>query len=607
MIDYNDMKDKIEEIGYYATEELLYDTYNALYMIDEEEKQTGQDIYAICLEGPPGAGKTAFAKTYTEICKKMVDDKTEMISYQCDATTGKSELFEDINVSAAITRDGSKVNIPGKLVEAIKKANEGHRVILFIDEYDKAREETDAFFLQLLQDGKINSTQHGDLEVKDEFKSHLQVIFCKNDMREEVSGPLSRRLRIIRLDLMRPELFFKLANRLLIEEKENKVNDGLLNLVTLMYEEAYNNREIYKRLPACSEMLIALEDADRLLKRANAPKHVIYNSIIKNMFKSLDDIKTFESEVENNNTELYNLINSMKSSKNDEDINKESINSLIARNIYKDTFNKLNAKMDELDKVTREYKERFSHFKHIFTGVNMYEVYRDLVLKEGCEFEMIFSNKPEDILRYTNDVIACDIHTRNETKARIEKDGVDAKVLTLSDILNESVDGSGYSPYGLLGSNRSTEERVKLFPRTGNVLVNKVQKLIKEKTGKTVEVMVYGDGAFKDPVGKIWELADPVVSPAYTSGLEGSPNEIKLKYFSENKFKDLKGEELKQAMIEEIRTKDSKLKGSMATQGTTPRRYTDLLGSLCDLTSGSGDKGTPVVLIQRYFTNYSNE
>lgn len=295
MIDYNDMKDKIEEIGYYATEELLYDTYNALYMIDEEEKQIGQDIYAICLEGPPGAGKTAFAKTYTEICKKMVDDKTEMISYQCDATTGKSELFEDINVSAAITRDGSKVNIPGKLVEAIKKANEGHRVILFIDEYDKAREETDAFFLQLLQDGKINSTQHGDLEVKDEFKSHLQVIFCKNDMREEVSGPLSRRLRIIRLDLMRPELFFKLANRLLIDEKENKVNDGLLNLVTLMYEEAYNNREIYKRLPACSEMLIALEDADRLLKRANAPKHVIYNSIIKNMFKSLDDIKTFES------------------------------------------------------------------------------------------------------------------------------------------------------------------------------------------------------------------------------------------------------------------------------------------------------------------------
>lgn len=177
----------------------------------------------------------------------------------------------------------------------------------------------------------------------------------------------------------------------------------------------------------------------------------------------------------------------------------------------------------------------------------------------------------------------------------------------LSDILNESVDGSGYSPYGLLGSNRSTEERVKLFPRTGDKLVLKVQALMKEKTGKNIEVMVYGDGAFKDPVGKIWELADPVVSPAYTKGLEGSPNEIKLKYFSENKFKDLQGEELNEAMKEAIKEKDKELKGTMATQGTTPRRYTDLLGSLCDLTSGSGDKGTPVVLIQRYFTNYSND
>ena len=275
--------------------------------------------------------------------------------------------------------------------------------------------------------------------------------------------------------------------------------------------------------------------------------------------------------------------------------------------LYREDLIKYNVNPSS-DLITEnEYKEKFGHFKHLFTGVNMYEVYRDLVLKEGCEFEMVFSNRPEDILKYTKDVIACDIHTRIETKARILKNDNEARVLTLSDILNQSVDSSGYSPYGLLGSNRSTEERVKLFPRTGDILVNRVQELIKEKTGKTVEVMVYGDGAFRDPVGKIWELADPVVSPAYTSGLEGSPNEIKLKYFSENKFKDLKGEELTKAMIEEIRTKDSKLKGSMATQGTTPRRYTDLLGSLCDLTSGSGDKGTPVVLIQRYFTNYSNE
>lgn len=275
--------------------------------------------------------------------------------------------------------------------------------------------------------------------------------------------------------------------------------------------------------------------------------------------------------------------------------------------LYKDDLIKYNINPSS-DLITEEeYKEKFSGFKHIFTGVNMYEVYRDLVLKEGCEFEMVFSNKPEDILKYTKDIIVSDIHTRFDTKKKIEDKDSSAKVIMLSDILNESVDGSGYSPYGLLGSNRSTEERVKLFPRTGDKLVLKVQALMKEKTGKNIEVMVYGDGAFKDPVGKIWELADPVVSPAYTKGLEGSPNEIKLKYFSENKFKDLQGEELNEAMKEAIKEKDKELKGTMATQGTTPRRYTDLLGSLCDLTSGSGDKGTPVVLIQRYFTNYSND
>ena len=274
--------------------------------------------------------------------------------------------------------------------------------------------------------------------------------------------------------------------------------------------------------------------------------------------------------------------------------------------LYKDDLIKYNIGLSDLI-TEEEYKEKFIHFKHLFTGVNMYEVYRDLVLKEGCEFEMIFSNKPEDILKYTKDVIVCDIHTRKETKERILKSDSSANVIMISEILNQSVDGSGYSPYGRLGSNRSTEERVKLFPRTGDVLVKRIQSLLQEKTGKNIEVMVYGDGAFKDPVGKIWELADPVVSPAYTNGLEGSPNEIKLKYFSENKFKDLHGEKLNEAMRKEIKAKDKELKGTMATQGTTPRRYTDLLGSLCDLTSGSGDKGTPVVLIQRYFTNYSND
>ena len=274
--------------------------------------------------------------------------------------------------------------------------------------------------------------------------------------------------------------------------------------------------------------------------------------------------------------------------------------------LYKDDLIKygVNPSVDTISE--EEYKKNYAHFKHMFTGVNMYKVYKELVEKEGCEFEMIFSNVPETILNYTKTVITCDIHTRKETKERLLQAGA-AKVLMMSEILNEPVDGSGYSPYGLLGSNRSTEEKVKLFPRTGTALVNKIQAIMKERTGKNVEVMVYGDGAFKDPVGKIWELADPVVSPAYTEGLEGSPNEIKLKYFSENQFKDLKGEELNKAMKEAIKAKDKELKGTMATQGTTPRRYTDLLGSLCDLTSGSGDKGTPVVLIQRYFTNYSND
>ena len=273
--------------------------------------------------------------------------------------------------------------------------------------------------------------------------------------------------------------------------------------------------------------------------------------------------------------------------------------------LYKEDLIKNNVNISK-DVITEdEYKEKYSHFKHLFTGVNMYEVYKNLVEKEGCSFEIVFSNNPETILNFTNDVINCDIHTRFETKERLLKAG--ANVIMMSEILNTSVDGSGYnSEYGLLGSNRSTEEKVKLFPRTGIELVYKIQEELKKETGKNIEVMVYGDGAFKDPVGKIWELADPVVSPAYTKGLEGSPNEIKLKYFSENKFKDLKGEELNIAMKEEIRKKDKELKGSMATQGTTPRRYTDLLGSLCDLTSGSGDKGTPVVLVQRYFTNYSD-
>ena len=267
----------------------------------------------------------------------------------------------------------------------------------------------------------------------------------------------------------------------------------------------------------------------------------------------------------------------------------------------------LNSKFNLSSMISeKEYMENFIDFKHPFTGINMVEFYKELVNSENCEVEFVFSNNPLDILKYTNNVLNCDIHTRLHTK-KLLKDN-NANVYGLYEVMDKPVNGSGCNPtYGLLGSNKSTEERLKLFPKTGDILVNNIQKKLKEKTGKIIEVMVYGDGAFKDPVGHIWELADPVVSPAYTKGLEGTPNEIKLKYVSDNKFADLKGDELKEAIKQEIRNKESNLVGKMITQGTTPRRLTDLIGSLCDLTSGSGDKGTPVVFIQGYFDNYANE
>ena len=266
-----------------------------------------------------------------------------------------------------------------------------------------------------------------------------------------------------------------------------------------------------------------------------------------------------------------------------------------------------NSKFDLSSVITEEeYSKYFGDFLHPFTGINMIDFYRELIKEQGCEPVFILSNKATDILKYTNNVINCDIHTRYKTKELLKKSG--ANVIGLFEILNSPVNGSGYNEkYGLLGSNKSTEERLKLFPRDGQRIVDSVQKKLKEITGKNIEVMVYGDGAFKDPVGKIWELADPVVSPFYTKGLEGTPNEIKLKFVSDNKFPDLKGDELKEAIKEEIRKKDANLKGKMITQGTTPRRLTDLIGSLCDLTSGSGDKGTPVVFIQGYFDNLSDE
>lgn len=252
-----------------------------------------------------------------------------------------------------------------------------------------------------------------------------------------------------------------------------------------------------------------------------------------------------------------------------------------------------------------KYRELFGYQKHTFTGVDYIEYYKEVVQNEGCEVEIIFANDCRNILQYTKNVLCCDIHSRARSKRLLKAAGAE-KVYGLDDILTTSVNGSGFNEnYGLLGSNKATEDTVKLFPRSCKSVVETVQKRILELTGKHVEVMVYGDGAFKDPIGKIWELADPVVSPAYTDGLEGQPNEIKLKYLADNDFADLKGEELKQAISDYIRNKDNDLVGQMVSQGTTPRRLTDLIGSLCDLTSGSGDKGTPIILVQGYFDNYT--
>ncbi len=253
-----------------------------------------------------------------------------------------------------------------------------------------------------------------------------------------------------------------------------------------------------------------------------------------------------------------------------------------------------------------EYRRLFGENLHPFTGVDYVEYYAEIVTAAGAEVEFVFANHAKEILNYTNKVINCDVHTRQRTKRILKAQG--ATVYGLDDLLTESIDGSGYNAeFGLLGSNKSTDDSVKLFPHECTYLVKDVQAQIFDKLGKHVEVMVYGDGAFKDPVGQIWELADPVVSPAFTDGLEGTPNELKLKYLADNEFSELSGQDLKDAIASRIKEKDQSLVGQMDSEGTTPRRITDLLGSLCDLTSGSGDKGTPIVLVQGYFDNYTHD
>ncbi|MDY6062849.1 MAG: coenzyme F420-0:L-glutamate ligase [Erysipelotrichaceae bacterium] len=254
-----------------------------------------------------------------------------------------------------------------------------------------------------------------------------------------------------------------------------------------------------------------------------------------------------------------------------------------------------------------EWIDKFGKPEHTFTGVNYLEFYRSIVEAEGAEFEAVLANDAREILKHTDTVLLCDIHSRFRNLKKLHKTNDQAQVLTLSDILTSPINGSGFnSKYGLLGSNKSNEDQVKLFPEECVSVVNDIQKMVKDATGKTIEVMIYGDGAFKDPIGQIWELADPVVSPAYTAGLDGQPNELKLKYLADNDYKNLSADEQKLAIEKAIKAKSDNLKGQMKTEGTTPRRLTDLLGSLCDLTSGSGDKGTPFIYIKGYFDNYAD-
>lgn len=375
---FEEIDEIMKKYDYYASQELQYSAFLGLLNFSNGHTNDGQDIFAVCLEGPPGAGKTEYAKTYTKLVKELWDGEVELVDYQCDATTGKTELFEDINISAVIRGDADNVNIPGKLIEAIKKVNDGKKIILFIDEYDKAREETDAFLLQFLQSGKINSTQHGDLEIKPEYKSNLQLILCKNDTRDSLSGPLSRRIRIIRLDYMLPSTFYTVAKRKLIEKRKahRKVDEGILNLVSLMYSNAYDVKEIFTRLPSCSEMLIAIQEADNLIKYANAPKQIVYRTIIENMFKEKDDIKTFEANTSNqkkgskDKADLKALVDEMTKTVSGEE-QQESLTTLIAKTVFKDEQKKMrdaikNAEAKATQKISEakafmeEYEQRFA-------------------------------------------------------------------------------------------------------------------------------------------------------------------------------------------------------------------------------------------------------
>lgn len=355
------LREKMEkDYKYYSDEMVQYRTFLGLLNFVRKDVNAAQDIYALCLEGPPGVGKTMFAKIYKKLVEDIYGGEVEFIDFTCSKDTGKTELVEEINVYAVVMEDGTRVNIPGKIVDAIKKVNTGKRVILFIDEYDKARRDTDSFFNSFLQSGNLNAVQHGDMEIKEEYKNNIQVIFCKNDPDVELTEAMQRRVRIIRLDYITPEKFYTIAKRNLIDDRkeEDRVQTNLLDLVALIYSKVYKMKDLFSRLPATSEMLIAIEEADSLIKKGNAPKSIIYRVLMEDIFKDPDSITTFNSILSENPTEndkiVIKLLDEMKNDKSSSNIS-QTIDELLARSINSEKRKELEEKVELAKSKIDEY------------------------------------------------------------------------------------------------------------------------------------------------------------------------------------------------------------------------------------------------------------
>ncbi len=434
-LDIKKVKELLEEYNYYADERIVYSIFKAIFAWNNNGVNREQGIYSVCLEGPTGAGKTFYAETYTKLVKYLYGDDVYLLDYQCDATTGKSELYEDINISAAISRDASKVNIPGKLVEAVNLVNAGKRVILFLDEFEKSRLETDTFLYQFLQRGKVNAQQFGDLEIESKYMNNLQVVFCKNDNRE-LSEPLLRRNRIIRVDYMTPELFNKAGSNYLLNDNESmsEIYRGLFNLVLLIYNDAYAIKDKLTRLPSYSEMIIAIKDAAVIMNYANAPKNIIYNEIIEGMFKKLDDIATIKACI-SEDSKLKSVISSMESDTK----SSISIDDMIRDSYASDIREEYNSKVLKLQEVIDKCQDAINNGSYVSNRSLSFKV-GDVLMQEGDFEEEIVSNFNDSSLNIRRGVNIFDVSNKGWTEV-VTLSGKDLKSgVFLEELINSSKD-----------------------------------------------------------------------------------------------------------------------------------------------------------------------